>query len=187
MADSTIDSELIFLRCGRFGTPDYTIPPPGGFTGSTTHNVATAARPVGEVRRVYCDGSVGQPGYSEFVYLKYEGTGAPTSAAKQVCVPDAVGSFMTVTNDPDSSVQHDGCMVAVVAISAMTDAYYGWFWCGGVCPEQYVSALGGNYATDNGVVAGNIISKNLSADAIGFGTKGAFANFTIGFALAADV
>jgi hypothetical protein len=42
-----------------------------------------------------------------------------------------------------------------VALSAMTTGYYGWFWCGGVCPVDSVSGLGGSYVTDGTVAAGS--------------------------------
>jgi hypothetical protein len=188
MADSTIDSDLIYLRGGRFGTCYDKTMPIGGFTGSAHHNVAAADRdyPIGMVKRVYCDGTVGVKGFAEFVYLAYEGSSAPTAAAKQVCVPDSSTVWYQFTNDPDSCVMATGSMLAVVAISAMTDGYYGWFWCGGVCPEVYVSALGGNYATTNAVIAGNIIASDLSADAIGFGPKSSYSHFSVGFSVASD-
>jgi len=189
MADSTIDSDLFYLRGARFGTCyDKTIPI-GGFTGSTHHNVAAADRdyPIGMVKRVYCDGTVGVKGFAEFVYLYYAGSGAPTLAAKQICVPDSATIWYQFTNDPDSCVMATGSMLAVVAISPMTDTYFGWFWCGGVCPEVFVSALGGNYATNGSVIAGNIISKDLTLDQIGLGPKASYSNFAIGYALSADV
>ena len=188
MADSTIDSELIVLRGGRFGTSFDNSIPLGGFTGSTHHNVANPMYDIGQVKRVYNDGTYGQPGYSEFVYLYFASTSGtdPTPAAKQVCVPDSATVWYQFTNAPDGCVFEDGALLAVLSISAMTDTYYGWFWCGGICPEQYVAALGGNYATDGAVVEGPITQVNLTANAMGFSLCNANTEAKIGYALAAD-
>jgi hypothetical protein len=186
MADSTIDSELIILRGGRFGTPYDNSIPPGGFTGSTHHNVASPVYPIGMVKRVYNDGSYGVKGYSEFVYLQATNNPDVAIAAKTVCVPGSATVWYTFTNDPDDCVLATGALLGVVAISAMTDNYYGWLWCGGVCPEALVLDMGGNYLTDGSVVAGGIVAHDLTADAIGFGACGADTEAIIGYALAAD-
>ena len=188
MADSTIDSELIYLLPGRFGAAQWFAQPQDGFAGAAEHNVVKAARPVGTVAQVLCSGVTGQPGFAEFVYLQYEGTGAPTLAAKQVCVPDSSTLWYVFTNDPDSAIQATGCPLAVVALSAMTDAYYGWFWSGGICPEQYVAALCDNFATEDNLAAGPICAHDLAADAIGFGPidETVATEVCIGFSLAAD-
>jgi len=187
MGDSTIDSELFVLYDRWPGVPQ-----PGvesnlldGITGASHHNVATAAFPVGTKVQLRNDNAVaGQPGLATLVYLKYEGTDAPTAAAKQVCVPDSATLYYVVTNDPDNLIKLPTDL-ACIMISAMTDAYYGWFWCGGICPESHVSDLGGNYATEGNVEPGPITAHNLSADAIGFGPYAATEGY-FGFALAAD-
>ena len=186
MADATIDSELFVLRAGRFGTSFDNSVPPGGFTGSTHHNVATAVYNIGQTKLVYNDGTYGQPGYSEFVYLLIELSSAPTMAAKQVCVPDSATVWYTFTNDPDGCLVIGGDALAVIGISAMTDGRYGWFWSGGICPEEYVTALGGDYATADSVVEGPITAVNLTADAIGLGNCGGDTEAIIGYALTAD-
>ena len=188
MADSTIDSELIYLLPGRFGPGQWFSEPMDGFAGAVETNVASPARRVGTVAQVICLGITGQPGYAEFVYLQYEGTGAPTCAAKQVCVPDSSTLWYVFTNDPDSAIQATGCPLAVVALVAMTDAYYGWFWSGGIGPEQYVAALCDNFATEGNLAAGPICAHDLAADAIGFGPidETVPTEVCIGFSLAAD-
>jgi len=174
MADSTLDSELFYLNTGMWGAPNPKYgTPDDGFTGSDHHNVATEVYPLGTVIAYYNDGTAGVAGWSEFVYCQMEGTSAPTCAVKQICVQDAAGAPFVVTNDPDSALVTTallGQLAACVALSAMTDAYYGWFYCGGVVPEGAVSGLGGNFATVNNVAAGYpIMVSDLTADAIGIG------------------
>jgi len=192
MADSTIDSELFHLIDNWPGAP---IPfgsiPPGGFTGSSHHNVATAAFPVGTKWQVY-NKSAGKPGLSIFIYLQVGTQNAASAiAAKSVVVPDSATHWYKVTNDPDDCIKLPTA-VAAIALSAMTDAYFGWFWCGGVCPEEFVSALGGNYATDGNVAAGPIVAHDLAADKIGLGPATEQASSVValegifGWAIAAD-
>jgi hypothetical protein len=77
----------------------------------------------------------------------------------------------------------------------MTDAYYGWFWVAGNCPEDLVAGLGGTYPTDDSVLANHDIKLvNLTADEIGFGNAqstgtGLITSLTAscGYSLAADV
>ena len=148
MADEKIDSEEIVLF-NHWGPPVSFEPPIDGFTGASHHNVAAALFPVGTVIQVYCDGSVGKIGHSKFVYLKLEAQDATNVlAARMIVVPHTDADMTDVTNEVDTAVADEGGLMAV-ALGAMTTDYYGWFWCGGVCPEQYVSDLGGYYATDN--------------------------------------
>ena len=186
MADSTLDSEIITLAYGLWGPPrpDYA-EPAGDITAAAIHNIsaATTLYPVGTVVALY-NSAAGVAGWSEFTFLKYEGTGAPTSAIKQVCVQDAAGTPTTVTNDPDSNLAISTSRIAIT-ISAMTDAYFGWFWTGGVCPEEYVSGLGGNYKTDGTVVIGSMMAVDLTADEIGLALVTGV-NLVIGYSDAAD-
>jgi len=189
--DSTLSAEYFFLLAGRFGlTNDHEIPP-GGFTGSLHHNVATAAYPIGHVKSIPSEsGVLGQGGFTEFVYLQYEGTDAPTLAARQFCVPGSATTWYQFTNDPDATVAVEtGHAFAVVAISAMTDAYYGWFWCGGVAPGDLVTAVGGanDWATNGAVAIDSAIAINLSADAIGLGVQTSVEEEIIGWSGVADV
>jgi len=157
MADKTIDSELFILYDNMPGAPDPTVynsPPPDGFTGADHHNVATAKYPIGMKIQVYCDGSVGKEGFAIFQYLRL-GTQNPDAAlaAKDFCVCDSATVWYEMTNDKAGTAVNLSSGACAVALSAMTDAYYGWFWVAGVCPEQYVSGLGGNYVTASGAAA----------------------------------
>lgn len=191
MADSTIDSEYLILIDRWPGVaihcPRHHPLPVGGFAGATHHNVETAAYPVGFKLCVYNhSASAGVDGFATFIYLQIEQTGSPTSAAKQVCTVHTAGNWSLVDNDSDDVLQVTGSGLVAVLLSLMTDAYYGWFWCGGVCPEEYVSGLGGTYETDNTVAIGPIEADDLAeTDAIGFAAMES-GSICIGMSLAAD-
>jgi len=191
MADSTLDSELFVLKDYWPGYPSRSggYLPQGGWTGAT-HNVVAAAAHIGEKVQVRNDPAVaGVAGLSTFVYLQVGTQDTGTAiAAKTFCVPDSATLWYQVTNDADSCIVHTGSALLAVAISAMTDAYFGWFWCGGVCPESHVSALGGTYATEGNVVAGALVAHKgaTDTDAVILGPCGADTEAIIGMALAAD-
>ena len=192
MADSTIDSEKVVLVDGFPGYPGAlsSTDAKNGFTDASHHNVATAQYPIGTKIQVQNSGT-GIAGPSIFMYGQI-GTqnGDVAIAAKTICIFDSASDPYELTNDPDSAVGIGAGPIAV-ALSAMTDAYYGWFWVGGVCPEAFVSGLGGNYPTDSTVVAGTFCAGNLTADAIGLsGTRDTTtqtpSDLVAGYALAAD-
>jgi len=186
MADSTIDSQLIHL-VNNWGTfpEDFDNVPRDGFVGADHHNVATAEYAIGFTKQVRCDGSVGIAGLSTFIYLQVGTQDTGTAlAAKSVVVQDSATLWYAVTNDnADCIALPTAC--AAICLSAMTDAYWGWFWCGGVCPEQYVSGLGGTYPTNDGLAAGAFVAHTLDADEIGLDVHAAGEGI-FGFALADD-
>lgn len=172
MADSTLDSEL-FVLINNWGQPvsRFGQKPLDGFTGTDHHNVASATRyRLGEVWAYYNEGDSGVAGWSEFMYMKV-GTPNPSVAiaVKTFCAQELASEPFIVTNNK-TTVSLVPAAQAAVALSSMTATYYGWFWVGGVCPEEEVSTLGGNYATDGNVVVGSICIRALTADAIGLGT-----------------
>ena len=192
--DKAIDSELFILfdswpDCGQTKAFDA---PTDGFTGATHHNVVAKAYPIGQKITVYNADATGEPGFSTFIYLQVgtqndaEGF---TIAAKSLCVPDSASNYYKVTNDPDDCIRLP-TNLACYALSAMTNAYYGWFWCGGVCPETWVSDMGGDYECDGSVAAGPFVAHNLSANMIGLSlaidTTAAQQEGMLGFALTAD-
>lgn len=188
MPDSTLDSEKFILIDHWPGAVLANVPVPHhALTDSSHHNVATAKYDLGAKIQLRCDGSVGKAGWSTLIYLQV-GTQNPdvAIAAKTFVVPDSASAPYQITNDKDDCILNTGSALAAIGLSAMTDAYYGWFWCGGVCPEQYVSGLGGNYVTDGNVAAGAVVAHALAADAIGLGPCGADTEAIIGFAYAAD-
>ena len=193
MADSTIDSELFVLQeqwPGESRQLGVGQAPAGGFTGSAHHNVATAVFGVGEKVSIFNHGGddgAGLSGRSDFIYLQVGTQNADAEiAVKSIVAPDSATLWYQVSNDPDTVVVADGSMLAAVAISPMTNSYWGWFWCGGVCPENFVSGLGGNYLTEGTVVAGQICTNDLTADAIGFGPVAGDTEIAIGMAYASD-
>lgn len=192
MADATLDDQAFVLFDNWPGSAEpRTIPYDSFLTSAARHNVTTADYySVGAKIEVDCPGTNGSAGKATFIYLLLAPTEAnPTPAAKQLVVPVSATNIYTVTNDPDACLMHTGCPLAAVMLSVMssdgTTDYYGWFWCGGVCPVDFVSDLGGNFATDDSVAIGPITTQNLTADAIGLGGR-ATTEGGIGFALAAD-
>jgi len=191
--DLAIDSNQIYLLPGRFGPATMFEPPAEGFTPLAAGTTDPLYRP-GTVCRVYnSGGSVsGLEGFSEFVYLTVENSSAPTMAAKQVCVPvgNANGAWHVVTNDPDlANANEGGCTLGVVCLGVNTDAKYAWFWCGGICPEQYVAELGGDYETNGSVTNTtdfNFTTVDCSDDFIGFGPATSATRAVIGCTLSTD-
>ena len=170
MANSTLDSDFIVLECHL---PGFDLPlgsePLDGILGASHHNVAAPIYRLGDRMCIYNVGTTGLPGWSKFSYVKFELTGAETTAAKQCMVPDANTSSLVLTNDGDSCIMLD-MGVGGVCIGVLTDAYYGWVWSDGVCPEDELTSavFGGNYATDGDAVIGPLCYADLTADAIGF-------------------
>jgi hypothetical protein len=169
MADTTILAKYIVLQDTVQGNVNSNLPQPvGGFTGSEHHNVATAKYDVGTKVQVYDETS---KGYSTFVYLK-NGTAAATIAAGQVMIPAGATqnpTYLTYvyTNDPDDGIVGGNC---AIALSAMTDDYYGWFWCGGVAPVGITNSgitSTTTIATDDSVAIGAVSTGDLTADKAG--------------------
>jgi len=192
MAESTLDSELFVLidnwpGVARRVHPDHL--PNDDILSELHHNVTTPVFDVGEKIVVRNRSAIaGDDGDSVFIYLKGLGIteANPTCAVKQVVVPSLAGTPYQVTNDPDQCLKHTGSPLAAIMLSTMTFTHavtkYGWFWCGGVCPEAMVAGLAGNFATADGTIIGPIIASNLAADAIGFGAVDADTSAIIGFA-----
>lgn len=172
MADSTIDSSLVILKDNYW--PGAPLPnfgkPKDGWTGSSHHNVATAAFKVGTKVQQYHENSssLGKPGWYEMIYLQM-GTQGDTVAAKSLMIPEDATFTMQVTNNAAAG----GAILGtggVYAISAMTNAYYGWFWSGGVAPTDEIAGLDGNLYTDGNVAAGSGVDCKAAAGTSGVGT-----------------
>jgi len=192
MADGTLDSELFYLLDRLPGYPNPLLTTPvGGFTATACHNVATAAYPIGTKIQVY-NVTAGAAGYSTFVYGKLAAQDATNILApRHFCTTFATTPVpFEFTNEVATYI---GAAVspAVVALSAMTTARYGWFWCAGVCPEDYVAALGGNYYAMTDTAIGPVTLAELStpgttAGEIGLDLVDADTELVVGVALAAD-
>ena len=153
---STIDSELIFLmnKWGVAPTPAFqdTIPVGDGtWSGADSQNVIAPAFPIGTVIQCYNDSAVaGMDGYYEMIYLRAE---EAILGAKSICVPAATDDHFSVTDNIANALDATNAQVGC-AVAAMTAQYYGWFWCGGVCPEAIESDMGGNYNADGSLDIG---------------------------------
>lgn len=195
MADSTIDIANIFLydtfaSCGVAIEYSKIIPPADVngaiFTNSNFHNVDSeryARFTKIQVR------NVDYGGYTGFIYLQY-GTGSGvTSAAKHCCLPQVAAAPKTHWDEPKVSNDHDTAMEqgpGCVTISAMTDDYWGWFWCSGPAPLTLVAAMTGNMLTDDAILADSaLVFADLAANQIGL-SIGLAAGIHHGYSLAAD-
>jgi hypothetical protein len=180
MADKTIDAKYLYLIDnwpGQAQTNQNLPETRNGYTPFTDpshHDVTEEAYPLGTKVQVYCNGADGSKGWATFIYLKLNPTGAapPTPAAQQVVTGVDADEIYAVTNDKNNCLGIGKGPIAVMlsdmSATADGDAYYGWFWCGGVCPVDIVPDLDGNFATDSTVAIGPIVAAALTADAIGF-------------------
>jgi len=188
MADSTLDSELFVLFDFWPGVARHVSP--ANMPAAFTTPVSTAVFGPGEKICVWNDGdTAGEDGYATFIYLLM-GTqnSAVAVAAKTFCAPASATTPFTIGNNPDADILvHTGSPLVAVALSAVTNAYWAWYWCGGVCPEAVVSGLGGNYVTDNTVAIGPMSLTNCAGDFMGLGVTGATTEAIIGMSLSLDV
>jgi hypothetical protein len=190
MADKTMDSLEIILFDNWPGVAKLIGPdelPPGGFTGGLHHNVPAPYYMPGEKFCVWNPSTLGCEGMATMIYLQL-GTQTATLCPKQPVTTQSATIVYNVTNDPDSLIgPKDGGALIAYALSAMTNAYYGWFWCGGVCPETLCPDLGGTYVTDSTVVAGLMaLTDCLDTDQMGLALVAADTDAIVGMALAAD-
>jgi hypothetical protein len=71
----------------------------------------------------------------------------------------------------------------------MTNAYWGWWWCGGVCPSKLVPAMltATSVSVSDGITAGEYLVTADSSNVLGLeGYANTAVTPIIGFALAAD-
>ncbi len=185
MADSTIDSDLIILDNHWPGQANLQHTAVDITDAVSHHNLsATPGFRYGAKALYYNVGTAGQPGYATLTYLEFGAVGS-TSAAKDVCMNDSGTEWFSVTNDPDNPVVTPTGMCAV-GLSLMTATYWGWFWTDGICPEDLVSGLAGNYRTTGALVAGTIAAGDtVDEDYNGFDVQAATTG-SCGFSLAAD-
>jgi len=188
---NTIDDASFFLQDNWPGSAPYNAETPiDGFAEAADQHHAQSEEvfPLGIKFQVYNDGSAGPKGYSTFIYLKVGTQDATAIAAKSFVVPESATNLFQVSNDPSQALYLPTGLVAV-ALSAIANGEYGWFWCGGVCPVQYVSALNGNYVQDDTIVAGGPITA-ITGDVVQLGLSndndgGSIFQGCAGYALAA--
>ena len=159
----------------------YAQAPKSGFTGygkgdgfkqkdlATPHNVADTSS-----YKIYVPGTKFRyynpelKGWGTCIYLRYS-AGAETLVAGMICQPDpALDSLYYVTGDADTFVDLAVGKPNCIALSAMTTTYWGFFWCGGVCPDFYTSATvkfsAVTCATDNSLTAGEGFGAERTTD-----------------------
>jgi hypothetical protein len=191
VADSTIDSELFILYDRLPGAPDPNLGVPyGGFTGATHHNTATAMYPVGTKIEVY--NTTGVTGWTRFVYGKLEEVDASNALkVKMFCAIEGTAKAPYAFTNEVATQIGESVSPIVAAIGEMTENYYGWFWCGGVCPEEYVATMADNFYTTGDVAIGPITSGNLAtpgttAGEIGLELPNADTDLIIGWSFSLD-
>ena len=148
----------------------------------------TAQFNVGEKRMIH---DATNDGWATLIYLQFNKGAVPVVAAKGPCglttaEMAAAGGWGNVTND-FSECEEQGPIV--IALGTGTDLYYGWFWCGGVCPVDLVSGLDGIYPSDGTVTAGLQGLKlvdNASAAQFRIVTASNVTNLLAGLSLAVD-
>jgi len=164
----------------------------GDVFGNTTHcNVASAKYPIG-TKVAYYDKTSG--GWSIMAYLTYvAGTG--TAAAGQL----AGGPYCDTTTTYPYKVTHDGETAnqsygyAAVAVLLMTTTYHGWFWVGGVCPQEKAPDFATSIATPviitatNDVATGDLLTLVDSSNSLALDNVGTLTTTIVGVALTADV
>lgn len=140
--------------------------PADGLLGASHHNVVAPAYPVGtKIQLPTKSITNGIAGVSVLAYLQVGTQDATVIAARSLCGQGSATIWHKVTNLA-TGIGSVAMTPAAVALSAMTNAYYGWFWVGGNAPEAgpvsgvgYVAAMGGilTYLTDDTVVYGQMV------------------------------
>lgn len=202
MANSTIVGKYIILRDNW---PDLTMgadmmpyDATNPAAGADHNQSATPTWQLGsKFRYLQQPSATTSPGVVTFVYLKV-GTQNPDVAMALtagadlavVCPETPTGlneTLYTITNDAATTTSELTGFMAV-AISAMTDTYCGWFWCGGPAPIAIYSAFTtATFVTDESVVAGEIACGPTDDTATPLGIIVAAASYVaVGVAVAAD-
>ena len=119
----------------------------------------------------YKDGSVPEP---DLAIGKFPLCGMHTAAA-------ASGDYFVVNNDC-SEVDKGGPMAICLATNLSANTYpYAWFWVGGVCPQDTITALNDfAYVANDGVTAQShmIMASSASYCAFNVGTASHIGNFS---------
>ena len=142
--------------------------------------------PLGSKRLIYDDTN---NGWATLMFLKYIKGTAALAAVKSACGIDTTsmatnGQYCFVTND-GGECQLTGPIA--VSLGTMIDAYYAWFWVGGVCPVDTIAGLDGQHPTDASITAGTymVLADSASYAKFHLGAATDFCNFSA-FSMAAD-
>ena len=144
MAHSTLCSNEILLFDNSPGPTHWGALPPADPDGnhfiSNSHANASATGSYEPGYKVgYFDNT--NQGPSILAYMKYS-AGDVTLAAGHICSIDTsistVATWTSITNDGDDGILSPA---AYIALEAVTDTYWAWFWCGGVAPSDHIAAF----------------------------------------------
>lgn len=109
--------------------------------------------PLGTKRMIY---DVTNNGWSILLFLKFIDGAVPEATVRDTCgmhTASAASGHYYGVNDDASEVDLMG-PIAIALGTLLTATPYGWFWVGGVCPENAISALNdGAFITDGGIGA----------------------------------
>ena len=185
MASSTIAYSNLILIDRVPGPVRLEERPVDNFTNSYYQNQAYERHRVGEKVAVY---DAIMKGWSILAYLQAnEPDETAAVACGSVCTVSSTAAikWYAVTNDPDEFIPD---AYAAIALTAMADDAFGWYWVGGVAPVSFVTGLlTASIVTDGNVVAGGVglVDSAANANVIGFGVAVDAAEM-VGWALAAD-
>ena len=205
MADDTITARGVLLRDNW---PGVGITPPVAYSdmtaASVAHNQENPTWRLGQKWTVYCSGTglnttaSHNVGWSTFIYLKGAAdiATAPAATAGSIVVIDgtigageAADKWFTVTG-ASANTTHDSDGFMACAISTMTNSYYGWYWCEGVCPVEYVPGFTtATTLVTKGDVVANCELGTVASTALGIALRAnptASQNAGVGVALYAD-
>lgn len=136
--------------------------------------------------------ALGLPGWTTFVYLKLGTQGTTIVAGDLVCPCDATNPYV-VSNDQTGGttpvLDAIGSPLAAIALSAVTNAYYAWFFCGGVSPVWHAPAVGGNMITGTADVVIGLVcadTADTGTNETALGAVAADTSAPIGYTLSAD-
>ncbi len=160
--------------------------PTSTFLGSTHHNVASAAFPVGTKVSVKQDAATGvTAGMCTFIYMRYDRGGNTPAVVGTAKDPvqlygNDTGDFVSLTPDYSDAILYGPGAISIGGgtdgATFPTDDYYLWFQCGGpICNGNAValatSVLDGNFETDTNIVAKDLVAF-VSDGIIGENTTG---------------
>ena len=159
MAGLTPVKILLIDRWPASGGPSEDIPK-DGFTGTDHNNVVAAKFPLGQKVRCYNSGSTGNVGWGTMIYLRAIGGTAPSVGS--ICsISDEGTAYTEVEANSAGFLNSAGTGLCAIAITAVTDDYYAWFWCGGNCPFDHLGSAVTTlttttaFVTDGNVAAGD--------------------------------
>jgi len=164
---ASLGAEEFYLIDMWPGTPNANLSEPTTSLDSTVYNTVTTPYYLPGTKLQICQDvtvtttnarSCNQ-GYSTLIYAKFvEATNSGDCTACDIvtlfCISTNALGPLAVTKDVSAGMDGFGGPVAI-AVADITPDAYGWFWCGGVCPQEAITAMDVCiYVTDGSVVGG---------------------------------